>query len=161
MQCIDWTNKAGGPKERLAEEQEGKPMNGKRAVRLSSPATLAKPNGYSHVAEVTGGKMVYVAAQVALDGEGKSVAEGDFQGQVGQVFANLNEALKAAGGSFADVIKLTCYCVDRVDRNQLPALREVRDRYVNTQAPPVSTLVFVSGLVRPEWLVEIEAVALW
>ena len=134
-------------------------MSERRGVRLSSPATLHKPNGYSHVAEVTSGKIVYIAGQVALDREGQQVAAPDFRGQVRQAFANLNEAVKSAGGSFANVIKLNYYCVDRVDRSQLPALREVRDQFVDTQAPPVSTLVFVSDLVRPEWLIEIEAVA--
>jgi len=75
------------------------------------------------------------------------------------VFANLNEALKSAGGTFADVVKLNYYCVDRVDRAQLPALREIRDQFVNIQTPPASTFVFVRDLVRPEWLIEIEAVA--
>jgi len=75
------------------------------------------------------------------------------------VFANLNEAVKSAGGSFADVTKLNYYCADRVDRSELPVLREARDQYVNTQTPPVSTLVFVRDLVGPDWLVEIEAVA--
>jgi enamine deaminase RidA (YjgF/YER057c/UK114 family) len=115
--------------------------------------------GYSHVAEVANGKIVYIAGQVALDREGQPVAQGDFRGQVRQVFANLNEAVKSAGGSFADVIKLNYYCVDRVDRSLLTALREERDQYVNTQTPPVSTLVFVRDLVGPEWLIEVEAVA--
>ncbi len=133
-------------------------MNNKQ-VRLSNPPALSKPNGYSHVAEVSGGKIVYIAGQVALDREGRQAAQDDFRGQVRQVFANLNEAVKSAGGSFADVIKLNYYCVERIDRSQLPAIREERDKYVNTQAPPVSTLVFVRDLVRPEWLVETEAVA--
>ena len=130
-----------------------------RNVKLSSPATLAKPNGYSHVAEVTGGKTVYIAGQVALDKVGQLVGKDDFHAQVGQVFANLNEAVKAAGGTFHDVVKISYFCVDRVDRSQLPGLREIRDRFVNTEAPPVSTLVFVRDLVRPEWLIEVEAVA--
>jgi enamine deaminase RidA (YjgF/YER057c/UK114 family) len=128
-------------------------------VRLSNPPALSKPNGYSHVAEVTSGKIVYIAGQVPLDREGQIVANDDFRGQVQQVFANLDEAVRSAGGSFHDVIKLNYYCVDRVDRAQLPALRETRDQYVNTQTPPASTLIFVSGLVRPEWLIEIEAIA--
>jgi enamine deaminase RidA (YjgF/YER057c/UK114 family) len=102
---------------------------------------------------------VYIAGQVALDPEGQQVGQDDFRGQVRQVFANLNEAVKSAGGSFADVTKLNYYCVDRVDRGELPALRETRDQYVNTQAPPVSTFIFVRDLVKPEWLIEIEAVA--
>jgi 2-iminobutanoate/2-iminopropanoate deaminase len=128
-------------------------------VRLSNPPALSKPNGYSHVVEVTSGKIIYIAGQVSLDREGRMIGNEDFPGQVQQVFANLDEAVRSAGGSFHDVVKLNYYCVDRVDRSQLPALRETRDQYVNTQAPPASTLVFVSGLVRPEWLIEIEAIA--
>ena len=134
-------------------------MNENGGVHLSNPAALAKPMGYSHVAEVISGKIVYIAGQVALDREGRLVGQDDFPGQVRQVFENLNEALKSAGGSFADVIKLNTYCVARVDRSQLAAFRTTRDQYVNTQAPPVSTFVYVSGLVRPEWLIEVEAIA--
>jgi len=134
-------------------------VNEKRDVRLHNPSALSKPNGYSHVAEIIGGKVVYIAGQVALDKDGQIVGQNDFESQVKQVFANLNDALKSAGGSCADVIKLNYYCVDRVDRSQLPVVRETRDRYVNTQAPPASTFVVVRELVRPEWLIEIEAVA--
>lgn len=134
-------------------------MNEKLGFRLSNPETLSKPNGYSHVAEVTSGKIVYIAGQVALDREGRLAGGGDFQSQVRQVFENLSEAVKSAGGSFSDVIKFNIYCVDRVDRSQLPVVRQVRDQYVNTNAPPVSTLVFVRDLVSPDWLIEIEAVA--
>ena len=128
-------------------------------AKLSNPATLSKPMGYSHVAEVTGGKLVYIAGQIAIDAKGESVGKDDFAAQVRQVFENVNEALKSAGASFADVVKLNTFCVDRVDRSNVAVFRETRDRYVNTQAPPVSTFVYVSSLVRPEWLIEIEAVA--
>jgi enamine deaminase RidA (YjgF/YER057c/UK114 family) len=46
-----------------------------------------------------------------------------------------------------------------VDPSQLPVVREVRDKYVNTANPPTSTFVFVQRLVRPEWLIEVDAVA--
>ncbi len=130
-----------------------------REVHIFNPETIGKPTGYSHVAKVTGGKLVYIAGQVAMDKDGRLVGKGDFEAQVRQVFLNLEAALKAADGSFADVIKLNCYCVDRVDRSQLPLFRQTRDQFVNTQSPPVSTFVFVSSLVNPEWLVEVEAVA--
>lgn len=152
MQLIDWTNDT-------VLRQYGRRMNERREVRISNPDALSKPVGYSHVAEVTGGKLVYIAGQVPIDRDGQPVGGGDFGSQVQQVFENLREALRSAGGSFDDVVKLNIYCVATVDRSQLPALRQTRDRYVNTQAPPVSTLVFVSGLVKPEWLIEIEAVA--
>jgi len=138
--------------------QNGKEQHVKQ-VRISSPATLSKPAGYSHVAEVGGGKLVYIAGQVALDGQGQLVAKDDFVQQVEQVFKNLDAALKSAGATFADIVKLNYFCVDGVDRALLPQMREIRDRHVDAQAPPVSTFVFVSSLVRPEWLIEIEAVA--
>jgi enamine deaminase RidA (YjgF/YER057c/UK114 family) len=76
------------------------------------------------------------------------------------VFANLKSALAAAGASFHDVIKLTYYCADSVDLAvHLPTVREIRDTYVNTAAPPTSTFVVVRSLARPEWLIEVEAVA--
>lgn len=130
-----------------------------REGRLSSPATMYKPSGYSQVAEVMSGKMVYIAGQVALNRDGQLVGKDDFAAQVQQVFGNLSEALKAAGGSFADVVKLNYFCVERVDRSQMAVVRSTRDRYVDTQAPPVSTFVFVSSLVNPDWLIEVEAVA--
>jgi 2-iminobutanoate/2-iminopropanoate deaminase len=72
----------------------------------------------------------------------------------------LSTALAAAGATVQDVIKLNCYCAHAVDLAvQLTRFREVRDTYVNTAAPPASTLVVVRGLARPEWLIEVEAVA--
>lgn len=128
-------------------------------ARLSNPTTIHKPNGYSHVAEIASGKIVYIAGQVALNRDGQLVGKDDFAAQVEQVFANVGEALKSAGGSFADLVKLNFFCAERVDRGQLAVVRSTRDRYVNTQAPPVSTFVFVSSLVNPDWMIELEAVA--
>lgn len=79
--------------------------------------------------------------------------------QVSKAFENIGCALEAAGTSFKDVVKLNYYCVESVPANEMSAVREIRDRFVNTQAPPVSMFVFVSRLVRPEWLIEIEATA--
>jgi enamine deaminase RidA (YjgF/YER057c/UK114 family) len=127
---------------------------------LHNPETMARPvAGYSHVAEVLGGKIVYTAGQVAIDRAGNLVGKGDFRAQVQQVFENLNAAVEAAGGSFRDVIKLNYYCVDTVEASETPAVREIRDRFVDPRNPPASTFVVVRRLVRPEWLIEIEAVA--
>lgn len=112
-----------------------------KRAHLSNPATIHKPNGYSHVAEIADGKLVYIAGQVALNKDGQLVGKDDFAAQLQQVFENLGEALKSAGGSFADVVKLNYFCVERVDRNELAVVRSTRDRYVNVQAPPVSTFV--------------------
>ncbi len=128
--------------------------------RLFNPDTMAKPAaGYSQVAEVTGGKIVYIAGQVALDRSGNLVGKDDFRAQVQQVFENLKAAVEAAGGDFNSVIKLNYYCAESVDPAQLPLTREIRDKYVNTANPPASTFVVVKRLVRPDYLIEIEATA--
>src|SRR5262245_54016165 len=129
-------------------------------VKIFNPDTMAKPTaGYSQVAEVSGGKIVFIAGQVAQDRGGNLVGKDDFRGQVQQVFENLKAAVEAAGGEFKDVVKLNYYCAEAVDPAQIPAVREIRDKYVNTANPPTSTFVVVKRLVRPEWLIEVEAVA--
>jgi enamine deaminase RidA (YjgF/YER057c/UK114 family) len=128
--------------------------------RVFNPDTMFKPAaGFSQVAEVSGGKTVYIAGQVALDKAGKLVGESDFRAQVQQVFENLKAAVEAAGGDFHSVVQLNYFCAENVDPAQIPVIREVRDKYVNTANPPVSTLVVVKRLVRPEWLIEVNAVA--
>jgi enamine deaminase RidA (YjgF/YER057c/UK114 family) len=136
-------------------------MSESSLFHIFNPETMAKPTaaGYSQVAEVTGGKIVYIAGQVALDKNGNLVGKDDFHAQVEQTFKNLKAAVEATGGDFDNVIKLNYYCVTSVDPSQVAAVREIRDKYVNTVNPPTSTFVFVPRLVRPEWLIEVEAVA--
>ncbi|MBR1214392.1 RidA family protein [Bradyrhizobium sp. JYMT SZCCT0180] len=126
---------------------------------IFSPATLPPPTGYSHVAKVNKGTLVYVAGQVSADASGKMVGEGNFEAQVEQVFKNLKLALEAAGATMADIVKLNTYLVAEVSQDDLPKMRAIRDRYLNKEKPPASTLVVVSRLARPGWLIEIEVVA--
>ena len=123
---------------------------------LLVPNTMPKSVGYSQLATVTGGTIVFIAGQVALDKSGNIVGTDDFHAQVQQVFENLKSAIEAAGGTFDDVIKLNSYFLDL---SRLPEFREVRDKYVDVKNPPASTAVQVSRLFRPEFLVEIEAIA--
>jgi enamine deaminase RidA (YjgF/YER057c/UK114 family) len=129
------------------------------AKEFLSPKTLMPPAGYSHVAKAQGGTIVYLAGQVSSDASGKLVGEGNFEAQVEQVFCNLRLAVEAAGGTMADIVKLNIYLVAEVDQADVPKLRAIRDRHVNVEQPPASTLLVVSRLARPGWLVEIEAVA--
>ena len=126
---------------------------------IFSPATLPPPTGYSHVAKVNRGTLVYIAGQVSSDASGKLVGEGNFEAQVEQVFKNVKLALEAAGATMADIVKLNTYLVAEVSQDDLPKMRAIRDRYLNKEKPPASTLVVVSRLARPGWLIEIEAVA--
>jgi enamine deaminase RidA (YjgF/YER057c/UK114 family) len=126
---------------------------------IFSPATLPPPAGYSHIAKVTKGTLVYIAGQVSSDASGKLIGEGNFEAQVEQVFKNLKLAVDAAGATMSDIVKMNIYLVAEVGPDDVPKLRAIRDRHVNTARPPASTLVVVSRLARPGWLVEIEAVA--
>ena len=121
-----------------------------------NPEAIHRPTGYTHVVEVTAGRPVYIAGQVALDPSGAIVGPGDIRAQARQVFDNLRAALEAVGAGFDQVVKLTLYLVDVT---QLPVVREVRDQYVNTQQPPASTAVEVRRLVQEDLLIEVEAVA--
>ena len=109
--------------------------------------------GYSHVARA--GNTLYIAGQVALDRDNRLVGEGDIEAQVRQVYANLRAILEELGGTLASVVKFTTYLASR---QHLEAFRKVRNEVLREPFPP-NTLVFVQGLARPEYLVEIEAIA--
>jgi enamine deaminase RidA (YjgF/YER057c/UK114 family) len=121
-----------------------------------NPETIHHPAGYTHVVEVTAGRPVHIAGQIALDPMGTLVGPGDIRAQTRQVFDNLQAALQAVGAGFEQLVKLTFYLVDAT---QLPVVREVREQYLNPQQPPASTAVEVRRLARDDLLIEVEAVA--
>jgi enamine deaminase RidA (YjgF/YER057c/UK114 family) len=126
-------------------------------IRFSNPDTIAKPPGYSHVVEVTGpGRTVYFAGQLGVDMSGKMA--GGVREQIELAFENLKAALASVGAGFGHVVKINNYIVD-IGVNIAP-FREIRDKYVNTAAPPASTTIGVPELARPGALFEIEAVAI-
>lgn len=127
-----------------------------QGLRYINPPSLAKPTGYTHVVVAPDGRTVYVAGQVALDSTGELVGAGDFRAQADQVFRNLERALAGVGGGLDDVVKTTTFITDR---KHLPALRDARSKHLDSARPPASTLLVVSGLARPDFLIEIEAIA--
>jgi enamine deaminase RidA (YjgF/YER057c/UK114 family) len=133
----------------------------KPSKEFLNPKTLIPPGGagYSHIAKVNKGTTVYLSGQVSSDATGKLIGEGDFEAQVEQVFHNLKLAVEAAGGTMADIVKLNYYIVAELDPATVPKLRPIRDRYINLENPPASTFLVVTRLMRPGWLIEIEAVA--
>ena len=125
-------------------------------IKRTNPPTLSKPTGYTHVVETVGPvKTVYISGQIAYDEAGSVVGAGDMKAQAEQVFKNLDAALKAAGATFADVVKMNSYITDMT---KVQAVRDVRGRYFGNNAP-ASTFVEVKGLVRPELMLEVEVVA--
>jgi reactive intermediate/imine deaminase len=138
------------PKENSNVEQQ------KSAARFIKSDTLPPSPGYSQAVEVRPGRIIYIAGQVSVDRAGKLVGEGDMRAQAQQTFENLKAALEASGAKFENVVKLNYYALDVA---QLPAVREVRDKFVNTANPPASTVVEVKQLFREGFLIEVEAVA--
>jgi reactive intermediate/imine deaminase len=123
--------------------------------RFLSPKTLPTPFGYSHVVDAPATRVIYVSGQVPLDADGQLVGD-DFEDQTRQVFENLTRALEAAEASWTDVVKLNYFLRDV---SQIASGRAIRDEYVDTEQPPASTLVQVSGLFRDDVLIEIDAIA--
>lgn len=121
-------------------------------------AGLAQNPAYSHVAVTSGARTIYTAGQVANDETGATVGAGDLAAQTEQVLRNLGRALEAAGASFADVVKITTYVVDYKPEHRA-IIGKARAPFFAGRAPPASTLVGVKALAMPEWLIEIEAVA--
>jgi enamine deaminase RidA (YjgF/YER057c/UK114 family) len=126
---------------------------------LLNPDGLERPVGYSHVARVTSGKIVYVAGQAPFDGAGSVVGKGDFVAQFRQVMANLKLAIEGAGGRPDQFAVLTMYVTDlqAYVANKKPigaAYREIFGKYF-----PAITLVEVRGLYNPDCLIEVSGVA--
>ncbi len=138
------------------EKEKNKMSQSQNAVRFVKSENLPPSPGYSQAVEVRGGRIVYVAGQVALDRSGKVVGEGDIRAQAQQTFENLKAALEASSAKFENVVKLNYYFSDIT---QLPVVREVRDKFINTTNPPASTAVEVKRLFREPFLIEVEAVA--
>ena len=126
-------------------------------TQFINPDGLSKPPGYTHVVVAHPGKIVYISGQVANDKAGKVVSS-EFRVQVEQVFANLKTALAASGATFDDVVKINYYVRD-FSQDKRTAIRETRDKYINKEHPPASTLVGVAALAGDDYLLEVEAVS--
>jgi enamine deaminase RidA (YjgF/YER057c/UK114 family) len=109
--------------------------------------------GYSHVAKA--GNTLYIAGQIAKDIEGHLVGKGDFETQVRQVHTNLKNILDEAGGNMENIVKMTTLLTHY---NYIETYRSVRDEFFQEPCPP-NTLLIVESLALPDFMVEIEAIA--
>ncbi len=126
-------------------------------VRFSNPPTMSQPKAYSHVAEVRGGRLVFLSGQVAQDTLGNVVGKGDIRVQTKQVFANIQAGLASVGADWSNVVKMNTYLTDA---SNIAAFREVREQVMaNVKPRPASTAVVIAKLFGEEWLLEIEVVA--
>ena len=119
-----------------------------------NPEGMFRPTGYTHV--VKADATVYIAGQVAMAQDGSVVGKGDAEAQVRQIWRNLETAVRSAGGTLQSIVKTTTY-VTNIEH--AGAVRKVREELWGSSDPPTSTLLVVSQLANPDYLVEIEAVA--
>jgi enamine deaminase RidA (YjgF/YER057c/UK114 family) len=123
--------------------------------QIINPAGMAPPTGYSYAVKKSGTPL-YISGQVAFDGDGKLVGEGDAAAQTEQVFRNLRSVVEAAGGTLDDIVKITVFVTDPAYR---PAIGAARQKHFTDGHYPASTYLVVSALALPSLLVEIEAIA--
>ena len=125
-----------------------------RQIERKNPEGMTQPTGYHHL--VKAGNLMFIAGQVALDGDGNVVGERDMVAQVRQVLENMKTVLASEGADFSNVVKINIFTTD-IDRFR--AASDVRREYFR-EHPPASTLVQIERLARPVFLVEIEAIAI-
>ena len=118
------------------------------------PNLQNKPVGFSPATRV--GNSVFVAGQVSVDAQGNLVGEGDARAQSQQCFNNVESALKAAGATMDDVTKITAFLVNIDDYAAYASVRH----QVFPENDPASSSVIVKELVSPQFLVEVEAIAI-
>ena len=126
--------------------------------RITSADGLAPGTGYSH-AVVASGKLAFIAGQVAMDATGTLVGANDLRTQATQALSNIERILAALGADWGHVVRLGWYVLDAA---QIQVIRDAREAVLRPvlgdQPNPASTLVQVSSLFRPEFLVEVDAV---
>jgi reactive intermediate/imine deaminase len=132
-----------------------------RSDQVWDPARVYHPGHdyaqpFSQAVRASGREMVFVSGQVALDKDGRVVGPGDMRAQARQALLNLQAILAAGGATLADVVKLTVYVTDM---KRFAEVQEVRGEFWAGMPLPASTALEISQLVREEFLVEIEAIA--
>jgi len=126
------------------------------ATKVIQPQSLSDPRPrYSQGILADGGKLLFIAGQTASDKDGNVIGKGDIEAQSHQVFRNLSAVLQEAGGSLDNLVMTTTYITDRKYRE---GYNRVRTQYYK-KSSPTSTLVIVSGLAHPDYLIEIAGVA--
>lgn len=125
-------------------------------LKRHNPTTVHAPAGkYSHGVEAPPGtRLLYVSGQVGAKPDGTTASSDAAQCE--QAWANVKNVLAAAGMGLDDIVKLNAY-ITRTDL--IPVYRAARDKVLGDIAPPASTLVVVSALANPSWVVEVECVA--
>ena len=128
------------------------------AVHHLNPPGLARSPAFTQAVAVDGPhRTISVGGQNAVDADGHAVGHGDLAAQSRQIFANLERALAAGGAGLEHVVKWTIHIVAGVDPR--PAFAVFQEVWGQRGPAPVITVLFVTGLADPDWLAEIDAIA--
>jgi enamine deaminase RidA (YjgF/YER057c/UK114 family) len=132
----------------------------KPVTYLNPPSSTPPAGMYSHVARMAPGELAFIAGQVSVDRTGTTVGAGDVAAQVNQVFANLGDILKDLGADFEQVVQLTTYLTSADSLSEFMSARAALfPKLFPAGAYPPNTLLIIDRLVKPEYLVEIAAIA--
>jgi len=127
-------------------------------VQHINPDNLSKNPAFTQVVAVTGpGKTIYIGGQDAVDASGTIIGKGDIKAQVEQVFKNLQTALEASGAGLEHIIKWNIYIVQ--GQPLRPGFEASQKLWGGRPNPPTISVMFVAGLANPEFLVEVDAIA--
>ena len=125
-------------------------------VKFKNSTSVSTPKGYSHSVEIDLGncRMIIISGQVPLDKQGNLVDKDDLAKQTEQVFLNIKNIIEESGGTMDHIVKTGIYMVDLT---QIQTFRDIRNKFINLQKPPASTLVQIKSLFSDDWLIEIDA----
>ncbi len=128
-------------------------------ITYINPPQFATPRGYSHAVSVSGDfSTIYIGGQNAIDGQGNLVGKNSLKEQTRQILDNIETILASVGGNLSNIVKLDINLL--LGQNPQEGFAAFQQKWGNSQNYPAISVRFVSGLGRPEWLVEIEAVAI-
>jgi enamine deaminase RidA (YjgF/YER057c/UK114 family) len=129
-------------------------------IRIFNPTGLNRPAGtYTHVAQAKAQEVVFIAGQTSVDASGALVGKGNFDAQCAQVFANIHTALRAVGADWKDIVQFTSYLVRAEDAAPFRTWRGREFPKMFPGGAPPNTLLIISRLADPDYLLEVQTVA--
>jgi len=127
-------------------------------IKHINPENMANPIGYSHAISVTGNhRTIYIGGQNAIDENGKLVGKKNLRQQTEQILTNIDKIMRSVGGNLENVVKFNIHLLQ--GQNPLEGFQAFQEKWSDKENFPTVTALFVAGLGNPDWLVEIDAIA--
>lgn len=127
-------------------------------INYINPENMVTPKGYSHAITVNGNnKTVYIGGQNAINGNGELIGKNDLKKQTEQVLTNIEKILAKTGAKLENIVKFNIYI--RQGENPQEGFQAFQEKWGMSRNFPTITVLFVAGLGDPDWLLEIDAIA--